>query len=104
MSLKYAGYHCSWCLTPEGISVKLQSAIHQDFPRWGDYPDKLDIEYLTNLTQTGFQDLQLYNFVLRQYAWYHSSIMGDRFECNQIQFFSVNIYLFYKEVIWDFKT
>jgi hypothetical protein len=53
VNLKYSGYHCSWCTTPEGISVKLQSAIHQDFPRWGDYPEKLDIEYLTNLTQTG---------------------------------------------------
>ena len=35
VSLKYAGYHCSWCLSPEGISVKLHSAIHQDFLRWG---------------------------------------------------------------------
>jgi len=59
ISHKYAGYHCSWCLTPEGISVKLQSAIHQDFPRWGDYPEKLDIKYLTNLTQTGFYNLVL---------------------------------------------
>ena len=49
----YAGFHCSWCSTPEGISVKMQSAIHQDFPRWGDFPEKLDINYITNLTKTG---------------------------------------------------
>jgi hypothetical protein len=30
----YAGYHCSWCTSPEGIVMKLRSAGHQDFPRW----------------------------------------------------------------------
>jgi hypothetical protein len=31
----------------------VQSAIHEDFPRWGDDPQKLDLEYLKNLTETG---------------------------------------------------
>ena len=34
----YAGWHCSWCSTPEGNLIKLVSAVNLDFPRWGDYP------------------------------------------------------------------
>ena len=49
----YAGWHCSWCYPPEGIKTKLQSAQRHDQPRWGDYPDKLDLQYLAGLVRTG---------------------------------------------------
>ncbi|KAI3353458.1 hypothetical protein L3Q82_019984, partial [Scortum barcoo] len=31
----FAGWHCSWCFSPEGIYFKLVSAQNGDFPRWG---------------------------------------------------------------------
>ena len=49
----YAGWHCSWCYPPEGIKVKLQSAQRHDKPRWGDFPDKLDLQYIASLIRTG---------------------------------------------------
>merc|ERR1719348_619795 len=30
----YAGHHCSWCYTPEGIRTKMASAQRDDKPRW----------------------------------------------------------------------
>lgn len=48
-----AGWHCSWCLPPEGILVKLVSAQKGDFPRWGDYEDKRDLNYIRELIRTG---------------------------------------------------
>ena len=39
--------------SPEGIKTKLQSAQRHDQPRWGDYPDKLDLQYLAGLVRTG---------------------------------------------------
>ena len=30
-----AGWHCSWCFTPDGISKKLKDAPNSDFPRFG---------------------------------------------------------------------
>ena len=35
--------------SPEGIKTKLQSAQRHDQPRWGDFPDKLDLQYLAGL-------------------------------------------------------
>uniref|UniRef100_A0A3Q3FQP7 Beta-1,4-mannosyl-glycoprotein 4-beta-N-acetylglucosaminyltransferase b n=1 Tax=Kryptolebias marmoratus TaxID=37003 RepID=A0A3Q3FQP7_KRYMA len=49
----YAGWHCSWCFTPEGIFFKLVSAQNGDFPRWGDYEDKRDLNYIRELIRTG---------------------------------------------------
>ena len=49
----YGGWHCSWCYSPEGIRTKLQSAQRDDKPRWGDYPDKLDLQYIAGLVRTG---------------------------------------------------
>lgn len=49
----FAGWHCSWCFTPEGIYFKLVSAQNGDFPRWGDYEDKRDLNYIRNLIRTG---------------------------------------------------
>ncbi|KAI1884510.1 hypothetical protein AGOR_G00227120 [Albula goreensis] len=49
----YAGWHCSWCFTPEGIHHKLISAQNGDFPRWGDYEDKRDLNYIRELIRTG---------------------------------------------------
>ena len=56
----YAGYHCSWCYDPEGIRTKLLSAQKHDKPRWGDYPEKTDVNYIAKLIRTGgwFDDTQ----------------------------------------------
>ncbi len=35
------GWHCSWCLGSE------------DFPRWGDYPEKLRLPYIAQLIGKG---------------------------------------------------
>ncbi|KAL4658101.1 beta-1,4-mannosyl-glycoprotein 4-beta-N-acetylglucosaminyltransferase, partial [Arapaima gigas] len=48
-----AGWHCSWCFPPEGIYYKLISAQNGDFPRWGDYEDKRDLNYIRELIRTG---------------------------------------------------
>ncbi|XP_076027852.1 beta-1,4-mannosyl-glycoprotein 4-beta-N-acetylglucosaminyltransferase isoform X2 [Genypterus blacodes] len=49
----FAGWHCSWCFSPEGIYFKLVSAQNGDFPRWGDYEDKRDLSYIRDLIRTG---------------------------------------------------
>ena len=49
----YVGWHCSWCTKPEGIRIKLISAINADFPRWGDYPEKCKIPYIQALVKRG---------------------------------------------------
>ncbi|XP_077575596.1 beta-1,4-mannosyl-glycoprotein 4-beta-N-acetylglucosaminyltransferase [Stigmatopora nigra] len=49
----FAGWHCSWCFSPEGILYKLVSAQNGDFPRWGDYEDKRDLGYIRQLIRTG---------------------------------------------------
>ena len=49
----YAGFHCSWCYRPEGIQLKLTSAQKDDKPRWGDFPEKLDLGYIAGLIQNG---------------------------------------------------
>ena len=59
----FAGWHCSWCLPPEGIRIKLKSAINADFPRWGDFPEKLNLTYIRKLITTGmwFDDQTLFS-------------------------------------------
>lgn len=49
----YAGFHCSWCYNPEGIRTKLLSAHVDDKPRWGDFPEKLDLNYIHGLIRKG---------------------------------------------------
>ncbi|TSX99882.1 Beta-1,4-mannosyl-glycoprotein 4-beta-N-acetylglucosaminyltransferase [Bagarius yarrelli] len=49
----YAGWHCSWCFTPEGIYYKLISAQNGDFPRWGDFEEKRKLSYIRELIRTG---------------------------------------------------
>uniref|UniRef100_W5UJR7 Beta-1,4-mannosyl-glycoprotein 4-beta-N-acetylglucosaminyltransferase n=1 Tax=Ictalurus punctatus TaxID=7998 RepID=W5UJR7_ICTPU len=49
----YAGWHCSWCFTPEGIYYKLVSAQNGDFPRWGDFEEKRKLSYIRELIRTG---------------------------------------------------
>uniref|UniRef100_A0AAV2LM49 PPM-type phosphatase domain-containing protein n=1 Tax=Knipowitschia caucasica TaxID=637954 RepID=A0AAV2LM49_KNICA len=51
--IHFAGWHCSWCFSPEGIYFKLISAQNGDFPRWGDYEDKRDLNYIRQLIRTG---------------------------------------------------
>ena len=48
-----AGWHCSWCADVDGIRVKLTSAQNGDFPRWGDYPAKLNTIYIQRLIANG---------------------------------------------------
>ena len=47
------GWHCSWCGPPEHILVKLVSAQNGDFPRWGDYPSKRNLDYIKGLIRQG---------------------------------------------------
>ncbi|KAI3384861.1 hypothetical protein SNEBB_010003 [Seison nebaliae] len=47
----FSGFHCSWCFNPEGLRVKLVSAQNGDFPRWGDFPEKLERKYLECLIE-----------------------------------------------------
>lgn len=49
----FAGWHCSWCFTPEGIYYKLISAQNGDFPRWGDFEEKRKLNYIKELIRTG---------------------------------------------------
>ncbi|XP_060760267.1 beta-1,4-mannosyl-glycoprotein 4-beta-N-acetylglucosaminyltransferase a [Neoarius graeffei] len=49
----YAGWHCSWCFTPDGIYYKLISAQNGDFPRWGDFEEKRKLSYIRELIRTG---------------------------------------------------
>ena len=49
----YAGWHCSWCYSPPGIKIKMESAQRHDKPRWGDFPDKLDLDYIASLIRNG---------------------------------------------------
>lgn len=49
----YAGWHCSWCFTLQGIRHKLLSAQNGDFPRWGDYEEKTELGYIRELVRTG---------------------------------------------------
>jgi len=49
----YAGYHCSWCYSPEGIRTKLLSAQKNDEPRWGNFPEKTNLTYISHLIRTG---------------------------------------------------
>jgi len=51
--LDTGGWHCSWCVDPERIRVKLMSAHNGDFPRWGDYPAKLNTTYIRGLIKRG---------------------------------------------------
>jgi len=48
-----AGWHCSWCVDVDGIRTKLVSAQNGDFPRWGDYPAKLNTTYIRGLVAHG---------------------------------------------------
>ena len=48
-----AGWHCSYCFTPEGVRKKLLDAPGSDLPRWGDDESKSSIPYIKMLVKTG---------------------------------------------------
>lgn len=48
-----AGWHCSWCFSPENIAIKLVSAQNGDFPRWGNYPEKRNLTYIRENIRLG---------------------------------------------------
>ncbi len=56
----YAGWHCTYCFTPEGVRIKLMSTINADFPRWGDIWGKLDLSDIRHRMRKGmwFDDHQ----------------------------------------------
>jgi beta-1,4-mannosyl-glycoprotein beta-1,4-N-acetylglucosaminyltransferase len=64
----HAGWHCSWCMPPDRIQIKLISALNADFPRWGDFPDKRDLTYIRNLIKTGtwFDDKTTFNSLVNR--------------------------------------
>ena len=43
---------CYWIPSP-GIRTKLASAQRHDKPRWGDFPEKMELPYIENLIKTG---------------------------------------------------
>lgn len=65
----FAGWHCSWCFHPKGIRTKLVSAQNGDFPRWGDYEDKKDLNYIAGLIKEGryFDGSRPFNEMVDQY-------------------------------------
>jgi beta-1,4-mannosyl-glycoprotein beta-1,4-N-acetylglucosaminyltransferase len=48
-----AGWHCSWCFSPEGIRKKLLDAPKSDYPRYGDDLAKTTVEYIKRLIKHG---------------------------------------------------
>ena len=80
----FAGFHCSWCYDPEGIRLKLVSAQKNDKPRWGDYPEKLDPQYIGSLVDKGWFDgskpLNLVDQQNQPYAPEYVIRNADRFE------------------------
>lgn len=44
----YAGWHCSWCFSPPNIVKKMDAAQANDKPRWGDYPEKKSLTYISS--------------------------------------------------------
>ena len=80
----FAGFYCSWCYDPEGIRLKLVSAQKNDKPRWGDYPEKLDPQYIGSLVDKGWFDgskpLNLVDQQNQPYAPEYVIRNADRFE------------------------
>ena len=52
-SIYNAGWHCSWCFSPQGIRKKLLDAPHSDFPRYGDFQKKTEDKYIQRLIKNG---------------------------------------------------
>jgi len=50
---RFAGWHCSSCLDPEGIRTKFMSAQNGDFPRWGNFKEKMELSYIKSLIKDG---------------------------------------------------
>ncbi len=53
MSVIDAGWHCSWCFSPEGIRAKLLDAPNSDFPRFGDDRARTNVAYIRRLIKHG---------------------------------------------------
>jgi len=49
----YAGSHCSWCFSTPDIQTKLISAQSDDGPRWGDFPEKVDADFINSIRESG---------------------------------------------------
>ncbi|XP_076056274.1 uncharacterized protein LOC143034218 [Oratosquilla oratoria] len=49
----YAGWHCSWCFDVNGLVRKMEAAQVNDTPRWGDFPQKKNHDYLHSLIVEG---------------------------------------------------
>jgi hypothetical protein len=73
----YSGHHCSWCTTPEGISIKLRSAIHQDFPRCRFYY----LHFFTKLWPTPLSASKYVNYI-RQHCYFFLKNLIPRRDSN----------------------
>ncbi|KAG7158517.1 Beta-1-4-mannosyl-glycoprotein 4-beta-N-acetylglucosaminyltransferase-like [Homarus americanus] len=60
----YAGWHCSWCFSPENIVQKLNSAQADDKPRWGDYPEKKNLTYVATRIWRGLYVFPVYCYTI----------------------------------------
>lgn len=47
------GWHCSWCLSVDRIRAKLIAAHVSDVPRWGNFPEKRNVDYISKLVERG---------------------------------------------------
>ena len=47
--------------TVQGIRLKLEAAQRHDKPRWGDYPDKLNLEYIQGNYWIFYQNFSFQN-------------------------------------------
>ena len=48
-----SGWHCSWCLSVEGIRYKMLAAHVSDVPRWGSIKSKTSLDFIRNVSTAG---------------------------------------------------
>lgn len=49
----HAGWHCSWCLSIEGIAEKMKITFHGDYARWGDDSADANVTHIRDLVRYG---------------------------------------------------
>lgn len=86
----YAGFHCSWCYSPQGIRTKLLSAHADDKPRWGDFQEKLDLDYIRRLIRDGEWFDNSHPFILAD--WKNEAQYAPKFVLQNNKQFSELLY------------
>ena len=66
------GWHCSWCFNIRDFQIKMLSAQRSDAPRWGNFPEKLEPEYLKSMIRDGawFDGSRNLRYVPQNYSLY----------------------------------